>query len=427
MDVKIDKTTKTGRKLTITADAERLGDIKKRSLKRLGSEISVKGFRKGKAPASAVEKTVGDNALQSEVLEDSVNFLYLLAINQENLRPIDRPQIEVKKYVPYTSLEFTADIEVISEPKLGDYKKIKKVAPKIEVSSDEVEEVIKNLQTRSAGKEEVTRKAKIGDEVTIDFEGFDKDGKSVEGGKGSGYPLSLGSGTFIPGFEENLVGLQKDDEKEFEVTFPKDYGSKKLAGQKVTFKAKVTAVKEVILPKADNKLAQMVGPFKTLGEMKEDIKMQLERQKSQEASNKIKDEILEELVKTSEVEAPQTLVDDQLRSLKEELIKNITYRGLTPEQYYEQEGMSEVEYAKKMLEPQALKRVQVGLVLSEVVSKEGISLSDEEIDIRIQLLQSQYQDPQMQAQLSTPEYRQDIANRMLTEKTVNKLYEYAIK
>ena len=427
MDVEVEKKGKSTRTITINANQKRLEDVKSRSLKRLGKDLTVKGFRKGKAPEKAIEKHLGENAVQAEVLEDAVNFLYLLAINEKDLRPIDRPKIEVKKYVPYTELELSAEIEVVPQPKLGDYKSIKKKTPEVEVSADEVNEVVNNLRTRAAEKKDVDRKAKDGDEVWIDFEGFDKKGKEVQGASGKDYPLALGSGTFIPGFEENLVGTKKADKKEFELTFPKNYGAKKLAGQKVDFKVTVKHVKEVVLPKADDAFAKTVGPFESIAQMKKDIKQQVLQQKTQEATNKVKDEILEELLKKSDVEAPQTLVDDQLRALKDELNQNIMYRGMTPEMFYEQEGMSEDEYTEKMLKPQAEKRVKVGLILSEVVNQEKLSIADDEVDIRVQLLQGQYQDPQMQAQLASPEGKQDLANRMLTEKAVNTLYEYATK
>lgn len=427
MDIKVEKKGKTARTVTITANKERLEDVKSRSLKRLGKDLTVKGFRKGKAPEKAVEKHLGENAVQAEVLEDAVNFFFLLAVNEKDLRPIDRPKIEVKKYVPYSELSFTAEIEVVPQPKLGDYKSIKKKSPDVDVSDDEVNEVIKNLRTRSAEKKDVDRRAKDGDEVWIDFEGFDKNGKEVQGASGKDYPLALGSGTFIPGFEENLVGTKKGDKKEFKLTFPKDYGAKKLAGQKVNFKVTVKQVKEVVLLKADDAFAKTVGPFDSLDQMKKEIRQQLMQQKTQEATNKVKDEILEELIKKSEVDAPETLVEDQLKSLKNELNQNIMYRGMTPEMFYEQEGMSEEEYSEKRLKPQAEKRVKVGLILSEIVNQEKIDVTDDEVDIRVQLLQGQYQDPQMQAQLASQEGKQDLKNRMLTEKAVNKLYEYATK
>lgn len=427
MDVKVKKESKTKRLVTISADKERLEDIKNRTLKRLGKDLTVKGFRKGKAPVNAVEKDVGENAVQSEVLEDAVNFLYLLAVNEKNLRPVDKPQIEVKKYVPYTELEFVAEIEVIPEPKLGDYKKFKKKVPKVEVTPKDVNEVIDNLRTRAAEKKEVKRASKDGDEVVIDFEGFDKDGKSLAGAKGNDYPLVLGSNSFIPGFEKNLTGLKKSDKKEFKITFPKDYGVKALAGTKADFKVTVKTVNEIVLPKPDDKFAATVGPFKSMGDLKKDISSQLNLQKTQEATNKVKDEILEDLLEKSEVEVPQTLVDDQLKAIKQELHQNITYRGMTPEMFYEQENMSEEDYAKKKLTPQAKKRVQIGLILAEVVALEDLKVTEEEIAIRTQLLQGQYQDPAMQSQLGTEEAQRDLSNRMLTEKAVNALYDYATK
>lgn len=263
--------------------------------------------------------------------------------------------------------------------------------------------------------------------MVIDFEGFDKDGKSLAGAKGSDYPLVLGSNSFIPGFEKNLTGLKHGDKKEFKVNFPKDYGAKALAGTKADFKVTVKTVNEIVLPKADDKFAETVGPFKSMGDLKKDITSQLNIQKTQEATNKVKDEILEDLLEKSEVEVPQTLVDDQLKAIKEELHQNITYRGMTPEMFYEQENMSEEDYSKKKLTPQAKKRVQIGLILAEVVALEDLKVTEEEMAIRTQLLQGQYQDPAMQSQLGTEEAQRDLSNRMLTEKAVNALYDYATK
>lgn len=425
MNISVKEQSDSLRLITIIGDDQDLAKIKKHALELLQRDVEAPGFRKGKAPLNVVEKQVGSNRLQSEVLEEAVNHLYSEGMVQEGLRPIDQPKIEVKKFTPYSEIEFTAEVEVMPPVKLGDYKKISKKRESPKVSDKEIDDVIENLRTRAADKKEVKRAAKDGDELVIDFEGKDADGKDVAGASGKDYPIRLGSKTFIPGFEDNLLGLKAGEDKTFDVTFPKEYSHKPLAGAKVTFTAKVKNVQSVTLPKVDDEFAKKLAPVDDLKALKSDIRTQLMTQKMQQTDDKLKDEIVEELVKISKLSVPQLLLEDQMEHMKQDFINNLTYRGITLQEYLAQQDLKEEEWVEQELMPQAERRVKVGMVLSEVARSENLQVSDEELELRINLMKGQNQNPQMQTELDQPEQRRDIASRLLTEKTLNKLVEYA--
>jgi trigger factor len=313
---------------------------------------------------------------------------------------------------------------VIPKVKLGDYKKIKKTAPKVTVDSKEVQKVLENLGKHTATKVDTKQAAKDGDDVIIDFEGKDKEGALVAGASGSDYSLNLGSNTFIPGFEEALIGVKAGDKKDLPLTFPKDYHAKNLAGTKITFAVTVKNVQAVKPPVFDDAFAATIGPFKTLDELKKDIKTQLTEQKMREATNEVKDQILEELVKKSSMTVPEMLVDEQVALLEQDVSQNLAYRGITKTEYIKQQGFKdEAEWKAKELVPQATRRVSVGLVLAEVAENENIQVSPDELQNQIALYKQQYQ--QSAEQFDQPETQREVASRLLTEKTIDRLYEIA--
>lgn len=424
MQVTKENISETKVKLKITLGVEELVHAKTHELQEQAKNVKVSGFRPGKAPLTVVEKQLDQNQFQASVINHAINDFYSKAVEEQNLRTLNQPQVEIGKFVPYTELEFTAEVEFMPEIKLGDYTKIKKTKPKVTVTAKDVDEVIENLRTRSAVKEDSDKPAKNGDDVIIDFEGKDKDGKAVAGASGKDYSLNLGSKTFIPGFEEGLVGAKKNEEKELKLSFPKDYHSKPLAGTKITFKVTVKNIQSVVLPKLDDKFAASVGPFTTLSDLKKDVKSQLEDQKETEELNKLKDSIVEELVKKSKLVLPEVLVNDQIAMLEHDFNQNLVYRGITKSEYLKQEGFKdEEEWKQKELKPQAERRVSVGMVLAEVAEKENLTVTEEELNERINLYKQQYQ--QSAAQFDQPEMRREVISRILTEKTVDKLTEIA--
>lgn len=414
-------------KLAVKADQKELSEVKQAVLASLSAGVKVPGFRPGKAPANLVEKQIDPSALQSEFLEQAVNRLYVDAAQKENLRPIAQPKVEVTKFVPFTTLEFTAEVEAVGDIKLPNYKLIKVEAKKPQVTAKDVNEVIDNLRQRSATKQDVDRAAKQSDEVIIDFKGTDtKTKKPIEGTDGKEYPLTIGSKSFIPGFEEQLLGLKQGDKKAFDVTFPKDYGAKDLQGRAVTFEVTVLKVRQVNPAELDDKFAATVGPFKSLAELKSDIKKQLTAEKQREADRSFDNELLEKIAAKTEVAVPKALVEEEIDRMEEEEKRNIVYRGQTWQEHLDAEGLSAEAHREKQRAGAEL-RVKAGLVLGAIADKEQITVTPEELEIRIQLLKGQYPDPSTQAELDKPEGRRDIHSRMMTEKTLDKLRGYSTK
>lgn len=415
----------TTAKLTVSAGPIELAEIKEAVLQRLAGTVKIPGFRPGKAPANLVEKNVDASALQSEFLEHAVNHFYVAAVEQEKLRPVAQPQINITKFVPFTTLEFTVEVEAVGDIKLPNYKLIKLEPKKPAVTAKDVNDVLDNLRQRGAAKTEVKRAAKDGDEVIIDFAGTDAGTKEpIEGADGKDYPLALGSKTFIPGFEEELIGLKPGDTKTFTLTFPKDYGAKFLQDRKVEFVVTVSKVQSVAPAKLDDAFAASVGPFKTIAELKADVKKQLTAEKQREAESAYDSELLEKIAAKTEVAVPDALIEEEVGRMEDEEKRNIVYRGQTWQEHLKEEGVTAEQHRDKQ-RPGAELRVKAGLILGAVADKEKVDVTPEELEIRIQILKGQYPDAAMQAELDKPENRRDIHTRMLTEKTLDKLRGYA--
>jgi trigger factor len=415
----------TSIKLIIIADPAELEPIKQQAVRQLGRNVKVQGFRAGKAPKHIIERQIDQSVLQTEFLEHAVNDLYLRAVQQESFRPIKAPEISITKFVPFTTLEFSAEVEVIGTITLPDYKKIKLSRTPVKVAAKDIDEVITNLRTRAASKEDVKRVSKAGDQVTIDFAGVDaKSNESISGADGKDYPLVLGSKAFIPGFEDELVGLKADAVKTFTLTFPKDYGMATLQNRKVTFTVTVHSVQKLIEPKLDDAFAASVGPFKTLAELKADIKKQLLTEREQQARSDYNNQLLQKLVEKTTVAIPASLVESELDRLEEEERNNIVYRGQTWQEHLDSEGVDDAAHREKN-RTNAEVRIKAGLILTEVAERESIKVTPDELDMQIELLRGRYSDPQMLAELDKPEGRRDISNRLLTEKIIDTLAGYA--
>jgi len=414
-------------KVQLTLSADDLSDFKTRALKKLSTDVKIQGFRPGKAPLNLVEKQVNPNLLQSEVLDTAINAMYGEALREHRLRPVAEPKVNVTKFVPFDTLEVEVEVEIIGDIKLPDYKKIKLAQEKVVIAPKEIDEVLEQLAARQAAKKEVDRAAKNGDEATIDFKGTDaKTKESIAGADGKDFPLTLGSNTFIPGFEENLVGLKPGEEKEFTLTFPKDYGAKALQSRKVTFAVTVKKVSEVGKPAIDDAFAASVGPFKKVSELRADVEKELLGRKQTDADQKHTDDLIRAIADNAKVAIPGVLIDEQLERIERETRQNLTYRGQTWQEYLEAEKLTDETFRKKHRADAEL-RVKAGVVLAEIAEAEKVTVTPEEFNTQYQALKARYPDAQMQAQLEKPENQRDILSRMVTEKTVAKLKEYSAK
>jgi len=411
-------------KLTISVAEAELAPVKRHVLGHFAKSTKIPGFRPGKAPSNMIEKRVDQQALHNEFLEHAISDFYRRALAAENLRPFGQPKTELKKFVPYSVLEFEIETEITSIAGLPDYKKIKLAKPKVDITAEDVKEVLGSLRKRLAERIGVERGAKDADEVLIDFAGRDDKSQPVSGADGKDYPLLLGSSTFIPGFEQHLVGARTGESKEFTIPFPTDYGVRALQNKKVTFKVDVKKVSELKVPKLDDSFATKAGPFKTMAELKDDIKKQLQTERQSSADRAYENQLIQTITAKSAVDIPKTMIDEQIISLEEDEKRNLAYRGQTWQEHLKQEGITDEQHRQRH-RPEAEERLKAGLVLSEIAEIEGLKVTPEELEVRLKILKNQYQDPAMQAELDKHEAQQDIAGRILTEKTIAKLVEYS--
>jgi trigger factor len=412
--------------LTVSLDAKELAGAEQVALVHLSKDLKVPGFRPGKAPLAEVKKRVGPEELQSHLIGDAINRAVPEALNAETLQALDRPEVDVKKIVPGESLEFTMEVDVLPKITLGNYKKLKIEQPKISVTKKDIDEVIERMRQSFADKKEVKRAAKNGDEVIIDFKGKDAKGVAFAGGEGKDYSLILGTSTFIPGFEEAIVGKKPKETFDLPITFPKDYHAAHLAGQKVTFNVTLKKVNENSLPAIDNTFAAKCGPFKTVDELKADIKKEVAAQREHEAAERVKDQLVERLVKVSKPPVPEILIKDQMKNIETDFVQNLMARGMTLQQYLDEKSWTREQWETGDLREAAVRRVQSALVLSELSKAEKIEITQDELTARHQQMLQQYTDPNMRLQLETPEARADLSNRVLTEKTLDRLIELNI-
>ena len=427
MQAKLNYKNDNNLNILVTAPVDLLERTHKHVLQDMQNTMKLAGFRAGKAPLNIVEKNADQGRLQADFVDHAINELYRQIVIKENLRPVAQPKISVKKFVPFTLLEVEIEVEVIGKMEIADYKKIRVAKKPIKVTDKDVEEVIASLQDRAAEAVEVKRASKDGDQVVIDFKGIDKETKeSISGADGTSYPLVIGSNSFIPGFEPELIGLKAGEDKTFDIKFPKDYGAKHLQNKVVTFEVKVQMVNELKKSEINDDLASKVGPFKTVAELKEDIKKQLENEKQQQEDRLYESEVISMITNESKVTIPESIIEEQIQRSELEEKQSILYRGQTWEEHLKEEGVTEAEHRERNRAP-AENIVKSSLILSEIAEKEGITVTPEELEVRLQLMRGQYQDPQMQAELAKPENISGIRNQMLTEKTFKFLTEIASK
>lgn len=406
--------------ITVTLDKDDLLDARKKAVERLAKEVKVEGFRSGKAPVELAEKAMKENDIASLAIDIAVRTTVPKAFEQATKSPLVIPEVNVTKYVPGESAEYTATADILPDVKLGDYKNLKVKKEKSEATEKEVKEILENIRNAYAEKKTAKKAAENGDEVIIDFVGK-KDGKAFEGGTAKDYPLTLGSKSFIPGFEEGIIGHSSGDKFDLELTFPKDYGVKDLAGKKTVFEILLKQVNEVVKPKLDEELAKKCGPFKSIDELKADIKKNLEAQNAAKIDEKFKDELVEKLVEKSKVSAPEILVKDQLRLIKDDFTRNAKSRGQELEEYIKSAGETYEKWEKEITEI-AEKRVKASLVLQILAQKEKITVEEEVVDAKIAELRDVYQKSKEALEnLKDPRVRMDIKNRLVIEKTLDYL------
>ncbi|MDO4773800.1 MAG: trigger factor [Candidatus Saccharibacteria bacterium] len=410
--------------LTVALGAEELQAAEQVALTKLARDIKVPGFRKGKVPASVAAKHINPMTLQEQAVDNALSKAVAEAFLTEKLQALERPSVEVKKFVPGQELEFTAEAEIVPPVKLGKYQKLKAKKQPVKVEAKEVDEIIERMRQNFVEKTAVERAAKEGDEAVIDFVGK-KGGVAFDGGTAKGYGLKLGAGQFIPGFEEGVIGHKAGEEFDLDLTFPDDYHAKDLAGAKVVFTVTLQTVNELTLPELNDEFAAKCGPFTDMKELKADIEREITAQKEREAEEKLKDDLVGELAEASKVALPELLIEGQMRSIEQDMTQNLMYQGLTLDSYLSAQKFADKDaWLKKEVRPAAEKRVKAGLVLAELSKELKIEVSRDELSAQINVLKHQYgKNAEMAKRFDDPNVHRDIANRMITDKTVEKLVE----
>lgn len=390
MSLQVEKLEKNMARLTIEVSAEELEKAIEGAYQKNKNKISVPGFRKGKVPRKMIENMYGKEIFYEDAANALIPDAYEEALKKCEEEIVSSPKIEVVTIEAGSPFVFTAEVALKPEVKLGKYKGVKVDKAEIEVTDDEVDaEINKEREANARTLTVDNRPVKDGDETVIDFEGF-VDGVAFEGGKSENYPLTIGSGAFIPGFEEKLIGAEIGKEVDVEVTFPEDYHAEDLKGKAAVFKCTVKEIKEKELPVLDDEFAAEVSEFETLAEYKEDVKKKLTEKKEKDAKNAKEDAVIEAIITDSEMEIPEAMLETQQRQMLDDFAQRIQMQGLSMEQYMQFTGLTP-QAMLEQIKPQALKRIQSRLVLEAVVAAENITASDEDYQKEAERMAEVYQ------------------------------------
>ena len=389
MSLQVEKLEKNMAKLTIEVSAEDLDKAMEKAYQKQKSRISLPGFRKGKAPRKMIESMYGKGVFMEDAVNSLVPQEYTKALGECDLEIVSQPEINVTQMEPGKALIFTADVAVKPEVTLGDYKGVEVPKSEIAVTDEEVDAEVKKEQDKNARTVAVEdRAAANGDITTIDFEGF-VDGVAFEGGKGTDYALTLGSGTFIPGFEDQLVGANTGDHVEVKVTFPEEYQAKELAGKEAVFQCDVKKIETKEVPELDDEFAKDVSEFDTLAEYKEDVKKKLTEKKEKEARTAKENAAVDKAIENAQMDIPELMTKTECRQMMDDFSRRMQQQGLSMEQYFQFTRQS-MDKMMEDMKPQALKRIQTRLVLEKVAEAENIQPSEEEITEEIQKMADAY-------------------------------------
>lgn len=390
MSLQVEKLEKNMAKLTIEVSAEELDKAIDAAYQKNKNRISVPGFRKGKAPRKMVEQLYGKEIFYEDAANELIPESYEKALDECEEDIVSAPKVKVVQIEEGKPFIYTAEVALKPAVTLGKYKGVKVDKADLEVTEAEVDAQIAREQESNARTISVTDRAvKDGDMTVIDFEGF-VDGVAFEGGKGENYPLTIGSGAFIPGFEEALIGAVIDEEKDVNVTFPEDYQAKELAGKPAVFKCVVREIKEKELPELDDEFASEVSEFDTMAEYREDVKKKLGEKKAEEAKEAKEEAVVEAIIADAQMEIPDAMVETQQRQMVDEFAQRLQYQGLSMEQYMQFTGLTPAAMLEQV-KPQALLKIQSRLVMEAVAAAENMEASEEEIEEEIGKMAEAYQ------------------------------------
>jgi len=390
MNVNVEKLENSQVKLTITVDAEKFDEGMNKAFFKNAKYFSVPGFRKGKAPRNRVEKYYGEQVLYEDAFNEVAPEVYDLAITENNIEAVARPEIDIKQIGNGKELIFEAIVTVKPEVELGEYKGITLEKKEYPVTDEDVDNAMKamaekNVRVITCDDDKIIEN---GDTAVIDFEGF-VDGKAFDGGKGENYSLEIGSNTFIPGFEDQLIGLKKGEETEVNVTFPENYFSKELAGMPAIFKVKINEIKTKEYPEMDDEFAKDVSEFDTLKELKEDTREHLEEENAKKAKYETEEAAINAVIENTKIDIPRAMLDSEIDGYVQDMDNNLKRQGLSLDQYMKMLNM-DMETVRGQYEDRAEHNILSRLVLEAIFKKENIAITDEDITNKLKDVAKEY-------------------------------------
>ena len=409
----VEKKEKSTVELTIQVEAEAFEAAIQKVYLKTRSRMNVPGFRKGKAPRKIIEGMYGASVFYEDAINELYPAAYEEAVKEQGLDDVGYPKMEIVE-VGKEGFTFKALVSVRPEVKLGEYKGLTAPKEAVKITEKDVDEELKPYIDRATRLVSVKRKAKKGDTAVIDFEGFDN-GTPFEGGKGENHDLKLGAGMFVPGFEEQVIGMKAGEEKDIDITFPEDYHAD-LAGKAVVFHVKCNEVKESQAPEVDDEFAKDVSEFETLADFRKDLEEKLRQRREAQAKSDFENAVMEQLVENMECEVPDGMVEVQVDRLMDDYAMRLQSQGIPMDQYMSMMGMTP-EMMRTSARPSALKQVQTELALTAVAKAEGLAVSEEEYEAEITKLAEQYKMPadQVKAIIPEEELKKDLAMRKASE------------
>ena len=423
MSVKVEKTDKKNElKLEFKIEAEKFDEAMKKVYTKTAKYFNVPGFRKGKAPMHMVEKMYGTEIFYEDTFNELVPGIFEEELKNNNIEAVSRPDIDIKQIGKGQELIFTAVIQTKQEVKLGKYKGIKKKKIEYNVSDDDVNHELKHMQEKNARLVSVERPVKDGDITVIDFEGS-IDGVPFDGGKAENHELTIGSKQFIPGFEDQIIGMKLDEEKDIKVTFPEDYFSKDLAGKEAVFKVKLHEIKEKELPKLDDDFAKDTSEFETLAELKKSIKEKLEEENEHRAKHETENAVIEAVADAVELDIPSGMIETEIDNMVKDVESRLSYQGLNLEQYLKIMGKTMEEF-RKQYEEQAQKTVKIRLVLEAIQKDLAVKVEESEIKDKIKEMSEAYSRKPEELE-QNEQFKNYIEENLKYEKTIDFLVENA--
>lgn len=388
MSVKVENLEKSMAKITVEVDAADFEKAIKKAYDKDKNRFNIPGFRKGHAPLSMIEKMFGEQVFYEDALNVVLDETYPDAAKESQLDIVSRPEIGVDQIGKGKNLIYTATVAVKPEVKLGEYKGVTVEKADTTITAEEIEKRLDREREKNARTVEVEREIKKDDIAKIDFTGY-VDDKEFEGGKGEDYDLTIGSGTFIPGFEDQLIGHKAGEEVDVNVTFPEEYGAKELAGKPALFKVTVKSVKEKQIPEADDEFASEVSEFDTLDEYKKELEKQLKEEKEKQATTANENAVVAKVVENAEVELPEPMIESQLDNMYYDYAMRLQQQGIPMDQYLKITGLT-ADKIREQMKPSAEKNLKNSLVIEAVMNKENVTVSDERLEEEFKKVADQY-------------------------------------